>query len=348
MTTVIRTTIDNAARAMSDALASGCMDIQIEIISDTPPNIKSHIPSWATPLTRNASNVTHWSKYIPDPKKALQAKNLFKKGMQTAEENEDYDPWLIPDGEIITTSPSMEKCIEIFTCEIHRFMSDYEKRKWVVSSVDRSVPREQQTLRLDILTHSECAKNHTKVCDGFLSEGFTVAHLNSNRFECPECSVPGQIGWIANSNQNATLSYKDAVCTSCKKRGTNTVFEIKTRNESSADRKKIYGGSFSGINNLYRMKANVYMIVVARDSGKVRIGKVQHANPSCSFDCNMFNYKLYYADKRVNNIYPLPKSVVYCESMDVFPVLMTPLNETLTPDFCQTVSNRSLELYNRM
>ena len=114
---------------------------------------------------------------------------------------------------------------------------------------------------------------------GMLSEGHVIAFLNTNS-KCPECNTVGSIGWCDGITHRSVDGFRDAICMSCKEKGINTLFEIKTRWECAIHKNKdpgTYSGSFAAINSLMMMKANVYLIIASRDTGYIRIGKITSA-----------------------------------------------------------------------
>ncbi len=101
--------------------------------------------------------------------------------------------------------------------------------------------------------------------EGNMSELFIIYQLNELNIECPECK---HTRCFATCNQ---ASFKDCVCNNC-----GAFFEIKTRFEYDVNRyTTLYGGSFTALNNrLEETNRNIYLLIVARDTGNIYISKI--------------------------------------------------------------------------
>lgn len=295
---------------------------------------------WYTEFTQGAVNVDYWIKHgYMDNYTALRARDSFIEAMDSYDISKHSE---IPNGEILQSEPTKEDCINAAVIDLKTWMSDYDRNKFGVEYTNTHLPVKNRGLCLNIYTPNQCIERHMCGIQGFLAESFVVAHLNENNFICPECKKASQLGWIGNSQLNVSTSFKDVVCMGCKQNGVNTVFEIKTRNESSVN-SKVLGGSFGAINYLLK-KVNMYMIIVSRDTGKLFIGKIHTARPMASFTDTMFCYKLYYNDSRVSDLKSTPKAEVYCD-FKPYHIIMKPLCTILTPEFCEDVSLEAIRRY---
>lgn len=116
---------------------------------------------------------------------------------------------------------------------------------------------------------------------GFIAEEYILSFLNEG-FRCPECGVIGQLASCGGSGDGyISAAFRDGVCLECKKNGVDTLFEIKTRNEENVMNDTYRGklwikaGSFVGVVSLLAHRVNVYMIILSRDTGSLRIGKIE-------------------------------------------------------------------------
>lgn len=155
---------------------------------------------------------------------------------------------------------------------------------------------------------------------GMLAEGYVIAFLNSG-LKCPECKVVGAIGWCEAMLHRSVDSFRDAICMSCKNKNIITLFEIKTRWEDAIQKNKdkgIYAGSFPAINALEKLKANVYVVLVSRDTGDIRLGKITSAKLRGN------KYWLYALQEGLDE--GSPSSYIYCQKgLTLLPVKMEPL-----------------------
>lgn len=171
---------------------------------------------------------------------------------------------------------------------------------------------------------------------GMLAEGPTVAFLNSG-LKCPECKVVGQIGWCDGVSHRSVDAFRDAVCMSCRKNGVITLFEIKTRWEKVAVKSGngTYAGSFVALNTLMTLNANVYLVIVSRDTGDVRIGKITSAKM-------IGNHNWLYALQEGLE-WGAPSSYVTCAAGFMHcPVKMPPLIETMPDSLIEEIATAAL------
>lgn len=174
------------------------------------------------------------------------------------------------------------------------------------------------------LTIEEYFKDQLKNCFDFLAESYIVSFFN-NYIECPECGVQGCIGLSGGTSLEFCSSFKDGVCMNCYNNGVDTVFEIKVRNENGIKNKTtIYAGNFVAIQALLHKNINVYLIIVSRDTGSIRLGKIVSANTRIN---ETFLYSV-----QENLPYCSPASIVKCSNLVILPMKMTPLCEVFTPD----------------
>jgi hypothetical protein len=178
-----------------------------------------------------------------------------------------------------------------------------------------------------------------KSSKGLLSEGYVVAFLNTE-LNCPECQVIGKIGWCDCFSNLSVDSFRDAICMNCLNNNVVTLFEIKTRWEKAIlnDGISTYAGSFIAINTLMTIKANMYLVVVGRDSGTVRIGKITSAKMRGNHN---WQYALQEGLK-----WGSPSSFVTCaDGLYEFPSKMTTrLLDIFTTVFIEEVTTRALNI----
>ena len=155
---------------------------------------------------------------------------------------------------------------------------------------------------------------------GMLSEGYVISFLNSG-LRCPECKAVGAIGWCDAISHRSVDSFRDAICMSCREKGIITLFEIKTRWEEAIQKNKetgTYAGSFPAISALDNINANVYLVLVSRDTGDIRLGKITSSKLRGN------KHWLYALQEGLE--WGSPSSYVYCEKgLYLLPVKMPPL-----------------------
>lgn len=172
---------------------------------------------------------------------------------------------------------------------------------------------------------------------GVLSEGPVVAFLNTG-LRCPECKSLGQIGWCDGISHRSVDAFRDAVCMNCHNNGVITLFEIKTRWESVVAKSGngTYAGSFVALNTLMTLKANIYLVIVSRDTGDVRIGKITSAKMRGNQNW------LYSLQEGLG--WGAPSSYVTCANGFMkCPVKMVPLLETLPDSLVDEISTEALK-----
>jgi hypothetical protein len=262
-------------------------------------------------------------------------------------------------GDIISTPPTNEymvnKLAELGKRAIKYYSSlPYEQTKvsdlWAKDAnvqrgapLNKCIPRQARVLNRSgkrftakNITVNETVIDMLKNSRGMLSEGFVVSFLNS-RLKCPECKMVGKIGWCDGVSHRSVDAFRDAVCTNCLEKGVVTLFEIKTRWERAAvdSGNGTYTGSFVALNTLMTINANIYLVMVSRDTGDVRIGKITYAKMR-------ENHNWLYALQE-GFTWGGPSSYVSCEDgFMVCPVKMPPLVETLTDDMVNKISQEAL------
>jgi hypothetical protein len=130
---------------------------------------------------------------------------------------------------------------------------------------------------------------------GYILENYIVYSLNKNEFKCPICKTKGSISLCIDCNESLD-SFRDAVCGECYKNGIYTIYEIKTRNKNMIDKNiviknnelnsfiesestnlqkcEIYSGDYLSINTFLKINYSVYILLYARDTGDIYIGKI--------------------------------------------------------------------------
>ena len=257
----------------------------------------------------------------------------------------------IPDGHIIITPPTRDECITKLSELCERASKYYIKypqtdvtdlwaerikklndseplnpsnqhHRRVLNSGTKRFNGKVQTLREQItdMVKSSC---------GMLAEGYVIAFLNSG-LRCPECNEVGKIGWCDGISHRSVDSFRDAICVNCQANGILTLFEIKTRWENTIDGQGTFAGSFAALNTLMTMRANIYLVLVSRDTGDVRIGKITQGT--------MRGNKNWLYSLHENLGWGSPSSYVVCEGgMFKIPVKMPPLVDSLTDEFLESV-----------
>lgn len=205
-------------------------------------------------------------------------------------------------GDIIKNPPSKDYLINKLVSLGERTYEYYNRLPWEQTDVtdnwardarvrcgeplDKSNPLEARILNRSgkrfssrTMTTKEAVVDMIKTSNGMLAEGHVVAFLNSG-LKCPECKAVGKIGWCDGVTAKSVDSFRDAVCMNCHEKGIVTLFEIKTRWENIVAREGngTNAGSFVALNTLMTINANVYLVVVSRDTGDVRIGKITSAS----------------------------------------------------------------------
>ncbi len=186
------------------------------------------------------------------------------------------------------------------------------------------------------MTVKETVIDMIKTCGGMLAEGHVVAFLNSG-LQCPECSAVGNIGWCDGITHRSVDAFRDAVCMNCLKNNNITLFEIKTRWENAvlSGGNGTYAGSFVALNTLMSINANVYLVLVSRDTGDVRIGKITSAKMRG-------NHNWLYALQE-GFTWGGPSSYVTCaKGLMRCPVKMTPIIETLPRDVVDSIAKEAI------
>ena len=179
-----------------------------------------------------------------------------------------------------------------------------------------------------------------KSSSGLLAEGYVIAFLNTC-YKCPVCNVIGKIGWCDNMSlftSGSVDAFRDGVCVNCSDNGIITLFEIKTRWENCIEKNGTYGGSFAALNTLMSINANVYLVVVSRDTGNVRIGKITSGRLRAN--------KNWLYSLQENLGWGSPSSYIICaDGFKLLPVKMSKLLTTLSKKYCNSIFNEVLLEY---
>ena len=124
----------------------------------------------------------------------------------------------------------------------------------------------------------------------------------------------------------------------CLNNGKTTLFEIKTRWSQDIPKnvKGTYAGNFAALLTLMKMNAKVYLIIVARDTGKIIMGNITSAT--------LRGNKNWLYSLQEGFDWGSPSSYVNCDNgMFKVPVNMTPISEILNQTFLEEVMNKSIE-----
>jgi hypothetical protein len=177
---------------------------------------------------------------------------------------------------------------------------------------------------------------------GFLAEEYILSFLNHNRMQCPECKVSGHLGSCGGSSDGDTCSgFRDGVCMNCEKKGNHTLFEIKTRWEKALVRDTarsgnlwVDAGNFVGLTALLAHNVKVYMVIVSRDTGTIRFGKIKDVTLRL---CDIYCYNAQTEGRRCDT----PGSRVLIKPA-VLPVSMPPMDNWLSNDTAREVNREAL------
>ncbi len=178
---------------------------------------------------------------------------------------------------------------------------------------------------------------------GFLAEEYVLSFLNHHRMQCPECRVSGHIASCGGCGDGQSCSgFRDGICLSCAKRGVTTLFEIKTRNERAVKEAVartgamwIKAGNFIGLMALLAQKVNVYMIVLSRDTGSIRFGKIRDVRLDL---CEIYCYNA----QTEGRLCSTPGSQVMIRSV-LLPMSMPPMNKWLTTKQALETNQQALD-----
>ena len=263
----------------------------------------------------------------------------------------------VPIGHIIFNPPTHEECVSklIGLCEqASKYYTKYPQTKvtdlWAkrINNLKNGEPLnisnqhhrrvwESGTKRFSgkVQTLREQLTEMVRESRGMLAEGHVIAFLNSG-LHCPECKAVGQIGWCVGISHRSVDAFRDAICLSCHAKGILTLFEIKTRWQNMINNNGTFAGCFAALNTLMTLQANVYLVIASRDTGNVYIGKITYAK--------MRGNKNWLYSIQENLGWGSPSSYVVCEGgMYKTPVTMTPIMETLTDDFLESVYDEVLK-----
>lgn len=196
--------------------------------------------------------------------------------------------------DILKTFMSNEEHINRIVIKLHKYLKSFRKNGEYIDVIDTlSIKEHKRPLyifkdidlkgekRFAPITLNEnqfLSKKCTDQC-GYLLETYIITELNNNGFKCPECSSISCLT-LCEDNENVIDSFRDAICLECYKQNIKTIFEIKTRNKEHIyknikdNKLKIYAGDYVSINTLIKLHYSVYIILYARDTGDIIIGKI--------------------------------------------------------------------------
>ncbi len=326
----------------------------------------SQIPWKSTPNFRNGLYAMRQNlEHIAGDKVFGKGKSYVTAGIKSVtsylERSAQMDVFkCVEGGTIITTPPTKEEFItklqELGTRAMDYYSNlPYEQTEvtdhWAKAArvrngapLDPCIPLQKRVLNrggkrftAKPMTAKETVIDLIKGSRGMLAEGPTIAFLNSG-LKCPECKIIGKIGWCDGVSHRSVDAFRDAVCMNCHNNGVITLFEIKTRWEKVVAKSGngTYAGSFVALNTLMTLKANVYLVIVSRDTGDVRIGKITSAKMRG-------NHNWLYALQEGLG-WGAPSSYVTCDGGFMHcPVKMPPLIETMTDSLVDEIATTALE-----
>lgn len=266
----------------------------------------------------------------------------------------------IPSGEILKSSPTKEHCVKRMIDEIKDLKVRWELHKPHLNITDNwadyvhkkecvpffkkkddsfvqtfTKPLGKRFSAKEIDNVKDYILNYTKNSQGFLAEGYVISFINNNIL-CPECKAQRAIGLCSRTGIDMSSSFRDGICMCCLSKGVITLFEIKVRNDKSI--KNMNGtnsGSFIDLNTLFAIKANIYLVIASRDTGNVRIGKVD----SYMMEGNSFLLYSIQEETVPREDDMSPSSYVTCsKGLYIIPNKMElPLNVVLSEKICESI-----------
>jgi hypothetical protein len=302
------------------------------------------------------SNLSYICGELVYGKKLSKEREAYKYVIKTLEWCAERDIFrYIPTGTIIKTNPTEEESVNKLVDICKRGIEYYSNVNYQLSEVTdnwyisacvkpgdpltKSNGRHQMILKTsgkrfssNNITVKEEIDNILENCTGILSEGWVISFLNSG-LKCPECKKIGKIGWCDMVAKCNIDGFRDGICMNCYDNNVITLFEIKTRWENMIGNKGTYAGSYTALNTLMAMKANIYLVIASRDTGIVRIGKITSSKMKG-------NKKWLYALQENLN-YGSPSSFVYCKyGLHKCPVNMPILTEVLTKEYIDKIIDK--------
>lgn len=289
-------------------------------------------------LYKYLDNITGDNVFGKNRGKTKQAFDLLIIYMEKSENMECFQT--ITTGKIILSPPTYEEMVIKLTEYINRAKEYYKTQPftkvidlWAGGSIHEASPlnknieyhsrmlqKQEKRFSGKIATFTEQITELITSSNGMLCEGHVIAFLNT-KFRCLECKTLGSIGWCDGYSLRSVDGFRDAICMNCYNNNIITIFEIKTRWESAIHKNKdhgTYAGSFSAINSLMMIKANVYLVIASRDTGHIRVGKITSAK--------LRGNKNWLYSLQENLDIGGPSSYVSCcKGFVLYPFLMTPL-----------------------
>ena len=251
-------------------------------------------------------------------------------------------------GKIISEPLTYQDCVDKMVIELENDKQFYRRQNGYLDIVDSwaesqgkrkcttDIEQEDRPRFLGIpINEEDFLKKQIKQCEGILSEGYIIAHLNTAGC-CPECGIRGKIGWCE-SLKHSSNSFRDGICMNCHENNVITLFEIKTRWENSiAGKNTTYAGDYAALNVLFRMRANVYLVVSSRDTGIVRLGKI-------TFAFMKVNERFLYAIQEKLK-WGSPSTTVKCGDglVEMKEKINPPMIQTLSEDICENIGKEAL------
>lgn len=215
--------------------------------------------------------------------------------------------------------PSKHELVSRFTDELKSHISFYDRYDGLLKIKDNwadalgkpkcspNVKKIENVPRFSAyhVDKTKYIKECLQTCKSFIIECLAIYHLNTEH-TCPECNGRNCISWSGGSGHTHSSSFRDGICLRCLDNNKITIFEVKSRWEKCVRQQdRIYAGNYISLTSLFSLNANIYMVVVSRDTGNVRMGKA-------TFGYMRIREKFLYALQENEN-WGSPSSYVICE-----------------------------------
>ncbi len=227
-------------------------------------------------------------------------------------------------GPVIFTKPTQADC-ERYVKQYINDQKDYWDRNGYFHVKDTGYGNKKRYVGRD-LTKEEYINKKIEGVSGIICELFVISFLNNSTFVCPICRQGHRLHLCNTSG----VPFCDAICMGCNSKGIKTVYEIKTRNERTmTDRNDTPAGDWVSIEAYHRKNINVILIVVSRDTGTIRVGRITRWK---IIGKPRFMYGLQEHTKLSS-----PASHVFCEDGFTKLDISLILNNYVTPELCNNV-----------
>lgn len=227
-------------------------------------------------------------------------------------------------GPAIFTKPTQTDC-EIYVKQYIDYHKDYWDRNGYFQVDDTGYGNKKRYIGRS-LTKDEYIYNKIRGISGIISELFIISFLNNSTFTCPICSQGHRLH-LCNTKG---ISFCDAICMGCNSKGIKTVYEIKTRKEREIiNRNNTPAGDWVSIETYRRKNINVVLVVVSKDTGTIRVGRVTRWK---IVGKSRFMYGLQEHIKLSS-----PASHIFCEDGFTQLDISLVLNNYVTPELCKNV-----------